>query len=381
MEKMARDLIQELHRFNRTLEKRALKEEVFRELEKNLRNLLEAKNKINELISSHKNSSFNDSNEASHYLTELSGNLIDFSSFFNEIRGVLLDCMKQHDLLNKPHDPISTIEAKKQNELTIKDDTYALEAIGPYLITNDDYAGISIFDHELHLVKALSIVGRLIIDYIYKHASENKIIIYDQDHRRFILVDLDHFSFNIIPLTSIDPDIVFSPLYQWNDNEIVLIAGTRNFFICNTQSGKIKKISEKTFGIKYPELYGFWHYSYGYVKTYYFIADKEFAVDDQDEERIFLIDFNDVPHGEIERPNFDIHDIIRSDDKICFVSEEAIQITDQSNNTLLFLRPPTDHEFTRARLFKQNDKTFLVTLNNHFASGESESKLISYELI
>lgn len=380
MEKMIRNLIQELHTFNSSLKKRALKEEVFQDLEKNFTALHEAKNRINELISNHNNRPFNDPNEVNRYLTELRGNIIIFDSFFNEIRWTLTNCIKQHDLLIKPYNPIGSMKSKKTNEFTIKGDAYILEAVGPYLITNDGYTGVSIFDHQLNLVKALSIIGNLVIDHIYKHTSENKVIIYDQDHRRFILVDLDRFSFNIIPLTSIDPDIVFSPIYQWESNEIVLIASKGEFFVCNTQSGKIKKMPKKVFGITYPELYGCWNYSFGYGRTYYFIDKKEFAVDFQGEEPISIFDYNDVPLQAIARPNLDIHDIILSDDKICFVSEEAIQIIDKTNNTLLFLRAPANHEFTRARLIKEKNKTILVTLSGHYAPLGSESKLITYEL-
>ncbi len=381
MEQMIQNLIQELQKFNKSLGKCALKKEVFQDLEEDFSDLIETKKKINELISSHsKLSSKSNPDEATYYLTEMYREILDFGCFFEDIRLIIIDCMKQHDRLTKPSDPKNTISITKHKELTLQCGIYILDKIGPYLIVRDNDKGISIFDYELNLVKNIPIVGGLFINYVYKHAFKNEILLYDQEHRRFILINLDDFSFKTIPITSIDPNIRFLPLYQWETNKIILINNEDNFFVCNTQSGKIKSISEKTFGIMYPELYSYWYHSYMYGKVYYFINKKEFAVDHKEDELICFFNWNEEPLKEMARPNLDIHDIVIDDNKICFVSEEAIQIMDQNLNTLVFLRPPTNHEFTRARLIKTNDKTLLITLSGHYAPIGSESKLICYEL-
>lgn len=381
IEKMIHNVIQGLRRFNSSLGKRALKEEVFEDLDEDFADLDETRNKINELIIKYQGCSFNDPNEARDFLIEMHLKTLEFESFFDNIHKTVLASWKQYDLLIKPLDPISTMEGKKQKELTLKCGNYILEVVGPYLVTYNSTSGISIFDHELNLIKDLHLVAGLAIDHVYKHASENKIIIYDQEHRRFILADLDKFTFNTITLVSINPNIFFTQLYQWEDKKIILISTKNKFFVCDTETGNIQKMTENAFSITYPELYGYWQFSYNrYGRTYYFIDKKEFAVDSKDEEPIYFMDYTDAHLGEIDRPNLDIHDITINDDKIGFVSEEAIQVVDKSRNTLLFLRPPTNHDFTRARLIKEKNKTILVTLSRNFAPLGSESKLIIHEL-
>lgn len=102
------------------------------------------------------------------------------------------------------------MESKK---LKIEDnDTYVLAQSKSYIIVNDNYQGINIYDNELNFLNAIKVSEELMIYNLYSSKKDDRIVVFDAENMKLYLVDL-YDSTDIIP---IDTEAIF---LEWFKSE------------------------------------------------------------------------------------------------------------------------------------------------------------------
>lgn len=264
--------------------------------------------------------------------------------------------------------------------IVIENDIYSLETVGSKIITNNGYDGISIFDANLNLVKSLTLFEDIIIDRIYKHPIKNEIILYCYENRSFVWINLENYIFKTIPLSSLDSNIYFSPMYEWEEEKIVFATYSDEFYICDIKYGTIESIKKDMVKIKHPKLFEFWNVAHQYRPAYFFSTQRQFAIDDIENRTVKVLNSANIIEETIQRPKLDFHDITKINGKICFISETAIELITIKNEKLLLFKPQKNYEFYRARFLEENGKVVLVTLGGNYTRLGSESALALYEI-
>ncbi len=128
---------------------------------------------------------------------------------------------------------------KQEKSIKIENnDVYILDIVGNYILINNNYRGISIFNINLEKVKDIPIFEDLVIYSVYKDFIGEKILLYCPDNECIIYVNLELSDFNIIPLSN--QDIIFSPIYYWNENLIILITYTNEFYILDIEKRVVR---------------------------------------------------------------------------------------------------------------------------------------------
>lgn len=98
-------------------------------------------------------------------------------------------------------------------KLEIKDnDAYVLAQSKSYIIINDNYQGINIYDHELNFLNAIKVSEELMIYNLYSSKKNDRIVLFDAENMKLYLVDL-YDPTDIIP---IDTEAIF---LEWFKSE------------------------------------------------------------------------------------------------------------------------------------------------------------------
>lgn len=102
------------------------------------------------------------------------------------------------------------MESKK---LKIEDnDTYVLAQSKSFIMVNDNYQGITIYDHELNFLHAIKVSDDLMIYKLYSSKKDDRIVVFDAENMKLYLVDL-YDPTDIIP---IDTEAIF---LEWFKSE------------------------------------------------------------------------------------------------------------------------------------------------------------------
>ncbi|EOA3012162.1 hypothetical protein ACX35G_000974 [Enterococcus faecalis] len=78
-------------------------------------------------------------------------------------------------------------------------DAYVLAQSENYIIINNNYCGLAIYDLELNFLKTVDILEGLLIYNIYSSTKDDKIIVFDAENEKLFLVNLNNYS-NVIQI-------------------------------------------------------------------------------------------------------------------------------------------------------------------------------------
>jgi hypothetical protein len=77
-------------------------------------------------------------------------------------------------------------------------DIYIMSQSKDFIIINDDYKGIEIYDSDLNYVKSVAINNELMISQIYSTELNNMIVIFDAESEKLFIVNLDKTEDNVV---------------------------------------------------------------------------------------------------------------------------------------------------------------------------------------
>lgn len=108
--------------------------------------------------------------------------------------------------------------------VVIKDnDVYALSVSKQFIIINNNYSGLLIYDLKLNFIKKIEISKELMIYQVYSSANSDRIVISDAEHYKLYALDLSKASDVVL----INTDRIFLEYYMLNHD--VFILRDRNF--------------------------------------------------------------------------------------------------------------------------------------------------------
>lgn len=233
---------------------------------------------------------------------------------------------------------------KKEKIIKIEDnDLYILDIIGNYILINNDYQGISVLNTNLEKIKDISIFEDIAIYSIYKAFIDDKILLYCPDNKCLVYVNLKSSDFSIITLP--DQDIIFSPIYYWKENSIILVTYTSKFYILCIKKKNISRITTGEIAKNYPIFYNFWKKSKNYSILKVYSKELEFIFNKASQNQIGLFKFKQNKKFFIEKPNAMGHDIEYKDEKFMIIKEDKVilfskreSVTCNANKNEIFLR-------------------------------------------
>jgi hypothetical protein len=137
-------------------------------------------------------------------------------------------------------------------------DIYRLESHLDKIIVNEDYHGIRILDFSLNTIKIIPIIEGLIVDCIYKQFDGNSIMLYDMDHDRLVLINLETYKPIIVTIDDNLHGNFYSRNYYWQDATLIFaVENDVTFYQFNFTSLILEKISQKIVRILAPTFFSF----------------------------------------------------------------------------------------------------------------------------
>lgn len=256
------------------------------------------------------------------------------------------------------------MKIEKEFELKTNKDLYALESTNNFIITNDGYSGITILDNTLNIVKNIELFDGITIYFIYKHSSKDEVLLFCHDNSCMVWVNLLDFSYKIISLNGIDPNVIFSPIYFWKEDICILTTYKNEFYLLDNENIEIKKVSNDIIKSNYSEVYNFLNKVIEHLPCYPLLGlNKHYIAKDSLDNSIVLIN---EARTTIKLPdNFVYHDIAYINHNIACIGESLIQIIDLKNikDSKTFLLPEKNYQFLRAKFYFHNKKLNLITLS------------------
>lgn len=150
--------------------------------------------------------------------------------------------------------------SEKYMGITKEQDLYFMETIVDKIIINDGYEGIEVLDCNLKLIKKLKIFNNIVIHSSYINGKSNEMLLFCPENGCFVYVDFKSYEVKIIPLESSLQNLLFSKIYLWQDDIIVLDPCNMNFYRVDVDTKCIKMIREEDVMGVYPSFYRFCSY-------------------------------------------------------------------------------------------------------------------------
>jgi len=226
-----------------------------------------------------------------------------------------------------------------------------LDILNGYILINNGYQGISVFNTDLEKIKDINIFDDIIIYSIYKDfIDEKKVLLYCPDNECMVYVNLKSSNFNIIALPN--QNIIFSPIYYWKKNSIILITYTNEFYILCIDKKTIRRIAKDKIAKDYPVFYNFWSESKNYSILKIYPKELELVFNNTDQNKIGLFKFKQNKKFFIKKPNKIGHDIEYKNEKFMFIQEDKIMLL--SKGKLITWDATKNEIFLRARFLNTN---------------------------
>lgn len=255
------------------------------------------------------------------------------------------------------------------SKIFTNNDIYFIEVVSDKIVINDNYNGVFILDYELNIKKELKILDDMSIDVSF--IKDKEIVLYCYENRCLIYINIDTYVYKIISLNEELNDIVFLPLYEWIDNDLMLLSDNGNVIIhVNLLHNTIKKICKENINKYKFSIHSDWRKLSGKViyKIYpnecnavLEINNKIALYNYQDnEETILTIDSTDLHNNDIPS-SYIYHDIEVKNDFIVEISEKKVAVLYKKEKILLYPES-MDCSFWRGKLINIEGNDYLILL-------------------
>lgn len=238
-------------------------------------------------------------------------------------------------------------------------DIYFIEIVQDKIIINDNYDGIIILDSQFNIIKKIKLLDDMVIDTSF--SKNNEIILYCYENRCFIYLDINTYVYNIISLNSDYSEMSFLSLYEWHNDELILLA----------ESGKILvRIDLLTYTVKkycndsrlFSVYQDFEKLNKLFLHKVY--PEKQIAIIEKDD-TLEIINYKNqslLTKIMIDIKNIDFYDVEVINEFIVLVDEYKIIVSNSTKNINLF--PTTNgYRFLRCKFICFNEEIFLIVLS------------------
>lgn len=255
------------------------------------------------------------------------------------------------------------VEKIKKLKIYHDNDMYEITKTMDYVITNDEYRGISIFDYNLDLIKKIAIPGRLLIQKIYPQFSGNNVLIdCVEENQCLVWVNIETEEVKIIPLGKF-AKVIFSPVYWWEENsEIILTDYQDALYHLDLEKNSIKKISSTWLKQRYSIFFNIWKQYLPLGKNFFF-PESGVIGSLTNESAAILYNYQTDEKTVVGFPLSMTHDIAYHHGFMGIINEKQLDIISSNNQRVSI---PAEHPwiFIRA-VFLPEDPLKLVILSSN----------------
>lgn len=242
-----------------------------------------------------------------------------------------------------------------------KNDIYFMEVLSDKIIINDNYDGILILDNNLNLIKKLNIFEDITI-YSTFISNNEEILLFCPDNQCMVYINIANYDYKVINLNNGLENFIFSTLYEWNDNGLVLTTYSGEFYIISVYQESIQKISCEEVERLFPKLYKFYQESITCNIIKIFPYDCVVITKGVDGNINVLNCFNQTENV-LNNVNANYLDIEFRDGKFVILNENRIEII--TNHDKRLLNANKNYIFLKARFIgKRNDIKIVILSSN-----------------
>lgn len=251
-------------------------------------------------------------------------------------------------------------------------DIYFLEVILDKIMVNDNYDGVLILDSDLNVLKRIKLLDDLVIDKSF--LKNREIVLHCYENQCLIHINIDSFNYKIIRLNSGLEDKIFSPFYEWVDDDLILMADNGAVFVHINLSDNVIQVAQKDMIEKlHFSIYDNWSKLNGFVIHKVYPQRCEVIVESNN--IIKLINYKNDKESILKiepfetAPNY-FYDIEMMKNCIAQISEKEISILYEGNN-IIFYSDYQHYSFLRGKFITIENKEYLLLLSSSNSNPEN----------
>lgn len=234
---------------------------------------------------------------------------------------------------------------------------------------------ILILDNNLNLIKRLKISQDITI-YSSFIKNNEEILLFCPDNECMVYINIANYEYKVIYLKNGLENLIFSTLYEWNENGLALTTYKGEFYSICVYEKTIQKIDYKEIERLYPKLYEFHQGSIKH-KVVKVFNDEYMAIIDDEKRNIAMLNFKDQIKHTLNNTTDNFLDIEFREGIFVIVNENTIEIITTHDKGVLY--PNKDCIFLKARFLSKPNDICLVTLSSS-QSNVNYSKINMFQL-
>lgn len=244
----------------------------------------------------------------------------------------------------------------KQND----NDIYFIEILSDKIIINDNYNGILILDNNLELIKRLEIFDDITVYSSFINNIDGEILLFCPDNECMVYINVETYEYKVIYLKNGLENLIFSNLYEWNMNQLVLSTYNGKFYKICIDEKIIQKIDYEEVERLYPKLYEFYQESTK-QKVIKVFSDQCIAIIEEEKHNINAFNYKKQTKHALNNASSNFIDIEFKEGIFVLVDENIIEII--AANDKQVMHPDENYIFLKAKFVSKLDCICLVTLS------------------
>lgn len=283
---------------------------------------------------------------------------IDIDSLIRKMWASYREILPKKVSLNK-----NPLYIRLDKQIAVKD-AYELAVLPDYLIVNDGYRGLIVFDKQLNQVRKITIFPHLIIGEIFTHPHKNELVIYSDQNHCFIWINAGEGTFVIIDLPENELGYP-KAICVWQDGKLVFGSRNDTFYVLDLSKKIIKNIAAATIKKKFPSFFKSVHYLNIYHPKAIVINKPTVIFRDEVRQEGTIVDIH--TGSEVTFPfDYDFYCFAHYHDryKYMVICEYAISFIDEKGYYIGQVKPDKYAEFLYTYYFENNGFVTLMSSYN-----------------
>ncbi|NFH70234.1 hypothetical protein FDC35_12740 [Clostridium botulinum] len=241
-----------------------------------------------------------------------------------------------------------------------KNDIYFMEVLSDKIIINDNYDGILILDNNLDLIKRLNVFEDMTIYSAFVNNNE-EMLLFCPDNECMVYINIANYEYKVINLNNGLENLIFSTLYEWNDNGLVLTTYKGEFYSVSVYQKSIQKIGYEEIERLYPKLYKF-HQESITRKIIKIFPYECVAIIENEKGNINMLNFKNQTENVLNNVTVNYLDIEFREGTFVIVNENTIEIITTHDKRVL--NPNKNYIFLKARVIDKTNDICIVILSS-----------------
>lgn len=255
-----------------------------------------------------------------------------------------------------------------------ENDIYFLEVVGNKIIVNDNYSGVLILNSDLCVEKSIKLFDEMIICNSFIDDVNRRILLYCDESFKFVCIDVITYEFKIIELLDYmkAKNIIFSNVFEWENDKVVLTSFHNNFFLIDLKNGTVEDLDSMYIENHYSKFYCFYQLYLKYLALHKKYITEISGIDElivlsgkKNSEQLKITVYNKdncnvVYHENKIEIDFEFCELIKFDNYFFVVGEEKIAIV-KGNSTITEVATKSD-TFLKIRGMKVDNCYYIIVL-------------------